>query len=154
MFANVIKIDPKKLEKFVNSRREVGESAVAISKNIGASKSYISVAKNTGTMTAVYLKSLCMYYNMKESDFTPDPKPVVATPEPEQAPEGYSLNLIVREHSVCVQLLMDGEVKHLAWGKRLTDTEFGLIQAISYATHLIYKKAEKKKLEEEEMING
>lgn len=61
--------------------------------------------------------------------------------------EGYQLTLDVRTDRLEVEMLYKGEKMYEAWAYIKGNTELDLVQAVSYAMHLIYKKAEQAELE-------
>lgn len=89
-------------------------------------------------------------YELPEDIFLPDdeeaeePAPVVSTRE------GYWVDLQIRANKVCFTLNFssngaDIEVGH-AWSKIKSGRELDLVQAISYAAHMVYKIVEQQNL--------
>lgn len=61
---------------------------------------------------------------------------------PEDKPREYTLGLNVYEDRIKLSLLSDGAELLWAYSYRKSDDFMGLMQAISYAAHQLYKKAQ------------
>lgn len=139
----MVKINPQKMR---NVLRDRGLTQTEVSEAIGKSKNYISVCTCYGEISATALQLIGIKYGITEKDIAPEKKK-----EPEQKPEahstGFSLSLLVKPDRVRVGISHNGEEIYSAWSRVNGDTETKLIQAISYAAHMLYKKAEQKELQ-------
>lgn len=139
----MVKIDPQKMR---NVLRDKGLSQVEVSEAIGKSKNYISACICNGEISATALQLIGIKYGITERDVEQERKK-----EPEQktqAPSaGFSLNLLVKPDRVRVGISHNGEELYSAWSLVKGETETKLMQAINYAAHMCYKKAEQKELE-------
>lgn len=73
-------------------------------------------------------------------------KPKAAAPQAGQT--GYALRLQATDKQVFLLLEHDGEKIGSAYSKRKDNSELALVQAISYAAHMIYKFCEQQMLQE------
>lgn len=153
-------IDGNKLRKWVKS---TGLPQTEICDRCGYSHSWLSWAMSHNQMSKAAFTTLRVVFGLPEDAFKPEPKPV-AVAEPEQMvmklvagdgkqiqvakaqSQGYGLSLQVHPNKVRVGMHFDGEEIDFAWAKIADNSEMALIQAISYAAHLIYKFAERERL--------
>lgn len=113
-------------------------TSAGLSRDIGRSDNYIDNCIYRGVMPSNTLDLLSRFLDVNVSDLT-NKKYTKLT--------GYSVNLDVNPDKVRLQILFDGEVVGSAYSKIKGDTETDLMQAISYAAHMIYKFSEQKRLE-------
>lgn len=137
----MVKIDPQKMK---NVLRDKGLSQVEVSGAIGKSKNYIAACIRNGEISATALQLIGIKYGITERDVAPERK---KKQKPEAPSSGFSLSLLVKPDRVRVGISHNGEELYGAWSFVKGDTEKNLIQAISYAVHMCYKKAEQRELE-------
>lgn len=141
----MVKIDPQKMR---NVLRDRGLTQAEVSEAIGKSKNYISVCICNGEISTTALELIRIKFGIAVKDIAPEKKK-----EPEKKPDaeysltGFSLSLLVKPDRVRVGISHNGEELYGAWSFVKGDAEKNLIQAISYAAHMCYKKAEQKELE-------
>lgn len=156
----MVTIDPVKLRAFVS---ETG--VFEVTKMIGKAPNYFNNVCKRRSMPYGVLNAMCAIYGKKPSDFKPDPpKPTVAIVRPTlpntntlvNRPDlcgtrsmpsvGYALDLQVYSDFVHLTLVEDSKVIKTAKARIKKDgdtaTQFEIVQAISYAAHLIYKFVE------------
>ena len=141
----MVKIDPNKMRNVIRDR---GLTQAEVSEAIGKSTNYISCCICNEAISATALQLIGVKYGITEKDIAPEKKK-----EPEKkaaseaSPTGFSLSLLVKPDRVRVGISHNGEELYGAWSFVKGDTEKNLIQAISYAAHMCYKKAEQRELE-------
>lgn len=142
----MVKLDPHKMRNILKAK---GLSQVEVSEAIGKSKNYISVCIFNGEISMTALQLIGIKYGITEKDIAPEQKK-----EPERKDEastvGFSMSLLVKPDRVRVGISHNGDEIYNAWSRINGDTETKLIQAISYAAHMCYKKAEQKELGDEQ----
>lgn len=139
----MVKIDPNKMR---NVLRDRSLTQAEVSEAIGKGKNYISCCICTGAISTTALQLIGVKYGITEMDIAPEKKK-----EPEQKPEapstGFSLSLLVKPDRARFGISHNGEELYGAWSFVKGNTEKNLLQAISYAAHMCYKKAEQRELE-------
>ncbi len=148
---NNIEIDEEKLFNWLDSRPE---TAAVIAESIGKSRTYFTSMAKLGHMPKAVYDLIVRLYELPEDIFLPDdeeeeeeeeePAPVVSTRE------GYWVDLKIAPDKVCFTLNFssngaDLEVAH-AWSNIKSGREQDLVQAISYAAHMVYKIVEQQNL--------
>lgn len=114
-----------------------------ISRDIGRGNAFMSRALHNGELT----KSV---FDLLEKLYGPIPAVVKSETRAEPRSEGpYTVDLEVRPDRVRVTIRHMGEEMYSGYSRVKGPDELDLIQAISYAAHFCYKKAEQKKLENE-----
>ena len=145
-----IKIKKSALEAFFEERRNVGESLRDIANNIGYSHSYFSYVRRNYIISIRALKSLCIFYGLDmDSMIDRDPPKEQDTGVQEEQNVGFSIGLKVFPEKVRVSVNWNGEEIYFGFSKVRGNKEVDLMQAISYATHMCFKKSEQKSMEEE-----
>ena len=141
----MVKIDPQKMR---NVLRDKGLSQVEVSEANGKSKNYISVCICNGEISTTALELIRIKYGISIKEISPEKKKEPEKkPESETSPTGFSLSILVKPDRVRVGISHNGEELYSAWSLVKGETETKLMQAISYAAHMLYKKAEQKELE-------
>ena len=125
---NMMNIDPERLRNFAAKNGGLKH----ISLQLGYSRSYLS--------------NVADYGRMRLSVARQPEKPKAAAPQAGQT--GYALRLQATDKQVFLLLEHDGEKVGSAYSKRKDNSELALVQAISYAAHMIYKFCEQKTLQE------
>ena len=115
----------------------VGIMLAQLSLDIGHSKSYMAQVCNKGKMPTSSYRLMCHVLGVDEEMFTL---------QADSMPGIYWLNLIYNDKKVCVQLMHGEDVISGAWAVIRGDTQTDFAQAVSYATHMIYKFVEQNDL--------
>lgn len=134
----MVKIDPQKMRNFLRDNRL---TQTEVSQAIGKSRNYLSVCLVNREISATALQLIGVKYGIREQDVAPE------SPPGGDAPTGFSLSLLVKPDRVRVGVMHNGDEIYAAFARVNGNTELKLIQAISYAAHMCYKKAEQKELE-------
>ena len=127
-----------------------GMTPKEISEIIGREESYLTSVLKKGRIGFTPYKMLLRTFNLPDGSFLPKPEmpvcqEVIIEAEPER--KGYSLDMQVFPEKLRLALLFNGlEIKY-CYVKILGDTELDLMQAISYAAHMLYKYAQSDTLE-------
>ena len=140
----MMNIDPERLRNFAAKNGGLKH----ISLQLGYSRSYLSNVADYGRMRLSVGRQLSAMYGVPEDFFwarEPE-KPKAAAPQAGQT--GYALRLQATDKQVFLLLEHDGEKVGSAYSKRKDNSELALVQAISYAAHMIYKFCELKTLQE------
>lgn len=112
-----------------------------ISRKIGRGSSYIGNCLNRGVMSKYALELLSDVLHVDIHD-------LIANREKNEVNIlGYSASLDVKPDKVRLQILFNGDPIGSAYSKVKGQSETDLMQAISYAAHMIYKFSEQKRLE-------
>lgn len=141
---NMMNIDPERLRNFAAKNGGLKH----ISLQLGYSRNYLANAADYGRMRVAVAKQLSAMYGVPEDFFRarePE-KPKAAAPQAGQT--GYALRLQATDKQVFLLLEHDGEKVGSAYSKRKDNSELALVQAISYAAHMIYKFCEQRTLQE------
>lgn len=121
---NMMNIDPERLRNFAAKNGGLKH----ISLQLGYSRSYLSNVADYGRMRLSVARQLSAMYGVPQT--------------------GYALRLQATDKQVFLLLEHDGEKVGSAYSKRKDNSELALVQAISYAAHMIYKLCEQKTLQE------
>ena len=140
----LIPVDP---EKFRAWCRSTGVKLCEVSAAMGRYDSFISKALSSNKFPERQYKLFCQLYNVDPGSLLKDdPAKELKAPDPEQGP--YTLGLDIKPDRVWVSLKYQGDERYRAYSKVRGKTELDLVQAISYAAHMVYKLAEQKNLQE------
>lgn len=142
--ANMMNVDTDRLRSFAAENGDLKH----ISLRLGYSRNYLSNVAACGRMRTAVAKQMSAMYGVPEDFFRarePE-KPKAAAPQAGQT--GYALRLQATDKQVFLLLEHDGEKVGSAYSKRKDNSELALVQAISYAAHMIYKFCEQKTLQE------
>lgn len=137
-----IAIDSEELRKWLDNRTETYRD-VAV--QIGKSASFFSDALRKGYMTELVFNLFIKTFDLDAEQFKEKPKPVPVEPpvkerySSEPIIEGYDMTLQVRHSRVRVGLSYKGVEATYAWAEIRGNDESALLQAISYATHSMFK---------------
>lgn len=130
-----VKIDTGALRAWIASD---GMTLQEVSGRIGRGKSYLANVVARGSMVESAYKMLCNVFCLPADAFIPAP----CAPEKPQSTEGYTIGMDVKPDRVRLCVKFDGEEVHHAHALIKGDTELDLLQAVSYAAHMIYKLAQ------------
>lgn len=126
------------LEKSGLSYREV-------SRRMGRCDNYISVTFKKGVMPPAALSVFCDLVWVSFDDLT---KPLCTSPVSRSVCQTHGITLDVRKDKLRMALTFGDQELYAAWSRIKGDTELDLLQAVSYAAHLMYKLAEQQALQE------
>lgn len=126
-----------------NHLKDHGMTMVELSQKMRRCRGFISYALSRGYMSDPAYDAMCMALGVPYGTFT--------TPAESNTPKVYRLNLVYSDSKVLVQLMCGDEVISGAWAIIKEPTKLGFIQAISYASHMMYKFAEQSDLNKEEL---
>lgn len=135
---NMVQIDVAAIKQAIKNTRMTSSG---LSKKIGRSSSYIGNCFDRGIMSRYALELLSDILHVDVASL------MNVCNENGAKREGYSVNLDVKPEKVRLQILFNGEVVGSAYSKVKGQNETDLMQAISYAAHMIYKISEQKRLE-------
>lgn len=155
-------IDPNKLRAFVEEK-----GVNSVTKMLGKSSGYFHNVYARKTMPASVLSAMCTIFDVSPADIKPDPpkpKPPVIAEIPEKpiptkseqraaAPMpsiGYALDLRVYPAFVSLALYEDSKMLKFAKAKIKNGekaSQLDIVQAISYAAHMLYKFMEQDAIE-------
>lgn len=141
-------ISPEKLAAFL----EANGGAQAVAARLGKSQNYFKkiICYRKAMPTAV-LHALCAMFDARPTELTPDPPPKPVAPATRPS-SGYALELKTYDGHVTLQLLFDSAVLYTGKARiknGANASELEVIQAISYAAHMIFKFAEQDTLTDE-----
>lgn len=147
MKTNHVPIDVEALDKWIRAQPHTNKEIAA---NIGKCGTFFSDVKRAGHMKPLVYNLFINTYNLPEGSFIKkEPEPAKET-KPVSKKSGYWTELEVMPDKVNLTLWFsangaDIEVAH-AFSKVKGNRELDLVQAISYAAHMIYKIVEQKEL--------
>lgn len=141
MNRKMVQIDVAEVKKWLH---EESFSAAFVSRELGLCENYLSVCFYNGKMSSTA-------FDLMTRKFGVDPKRIIAKPkrEPVKTAPGYTCSVFVKPDKVLFSVSFDGKEIHKAYAKVKGQKELDLLQAISYAAHMVYKLAEQKELEAE-----
>lgn len=119
--------------------KDHGMTMTELSQKMRRCSGFISYALSRGYMSDPAYDAMCMALGVPYGTFT-TPSPAV-----------YKLNLAYSDSKVLVQLMCGEEVVIGAWAIIKDHSKLGFIQAISYASHMMYKFAEQSDLNKEDL---
>lgn len=143
---NYLSID---LDKLKNWMKKNNLTQAEVSEKIGRGKSYISNVIQRKTIHNNAYTMLVKEYGLPYETFLEQEKEQIAQPEPKHG--GYWVEVQTFPDKVRFQINFsadgtDVEVAH-AYSRVRGSTELDLVQAISYAAHMVYKIVEQKTIE-------
>lgn len=142
-----ISIDTEELRNWLDSRTETYRE---LALQIGKGQSYFSGVLKLGEMPEAVYNLFLRIFDLPEGSFKQKPKPVAEAPvkrahfSDEPIIPGYEMTLQVRPSRIRVGLVYQGTEVQYQWAEIRGDKESDLLQAISYATHQMYKFAQLK----------
>lgn len=137
-----VKIDPASLARKLS---DAGVSMCQASGKIGKSPAYISSSISRGEMGKTAFDLLCTTFDFDPRELIQKEAPAPAKKESLEA--GYNIRMNVTPEILTLAFLFGEEVVYIARSKIKGNRELDLVQAISYAAHLIYKFSEQKYFE-------
>lgn len=141
--SGVVKIDGEAVKKWAT---ENGLSFSEIGLQIGRSYGYMYyiIKEQGGMMKRNMYELLLRTFDLPDGMFI---KAENQVPKPDDVIDGYQVKLDIHPDRLKMSMTYQGETMYDAWSYIKGNTELDLIQAVSYAAHLIYKKAEQAELE-------
>lgn len=138
-----VKINPAELNEYLG-KNSIRKSV--LSKGMKRAPSFITSAISKGSMSETSYLALCEELGVAYGAFTV-PADVPSAPPADV----YRLNLVYSDSKVLVQLMHGEKVECGAWAIIRDQSLHGLVQAISYAAHMMYKFSEQNNLEQKEL---
>lgn len=132
-------------EKATAALEKSGLSAIEVSRRMGRCNNYVTSTLKKGAMPPAALSVFCDMLGISTDDLTKaPPSPSVSRP----AYQAHGITLDVRKDKLHMALTFGDQELYAAWSRIKGDTELDLLQAVSYAAHLMYKLAEQQALRE------
>lgn len=132
-------------EKATAALEKSGLSAIEVSRRMGRCNNYVTSTLKKGAMPTAALSVFCDMLGISTDDLTKaPPSPSVSRP----AYQSHGITLDVRKDKLRMALTFGDQELYAAWSRIKGDTELDLLQAVSYAAHLMYKLAEQQALQE------
>lgn len=156
MIVNTTSIDPVKIQNWAKANRY---SLSKISEEMGCSHGFMSRVLQDGYMPTRKYELFKRLFNLVDSDVRPDaPKPLAWRPiKPVEGPghvevyhsdqSPYDTHIEVKPDRVCFSVTYGGQILYSAYSRVKGSSELDLMQTISYAARMVYKKAEQRELE-------
>lgn len=140
-----IHVDIPAIKQYLSSR---ALKQADVCTKMGRSRSYISACGSTGKMSSYAYTLRCRELGVAEDTFIRKEMPKSQEAPPE-ADELYSLRLRVSPSRVILRMYFQDTEIYSAVSKVKGTRELDLLQAVSYAAHMMYKFAEQKELNKE-----
>ncbi len=137
-----IAFDKEALKQYL---RQNGVNQKELSRRIGRGDNYISSLIYTGKAPKCVWPVILREIGAPPSSFALAEKPKEA---PKSSMTGWNLTLRCRPGAVNVTVSFDDSEVASGWGRIKEETDLGLVQAISYAAHMCYKKVEERTMME------
>lgn len=138
---NMQKFNAEKAAAYLEKR---GLSAIEVSRRMGRCNNYVTSTLKKGAMPTAALSMFCDMLGISTDDLTKaPPSPSVSRP----AYQSHGITLDVRKDKLRMALIFCDQELYAAWSRIKGDTELDLLQAVSYAAHLMYKLAEQQALQ-------
>lgn len=148
---NKIKIDCKALKEWIKNQDMTSSE---MSYKLGRSKSYLSniACEYVEYMSKPQYDLFLKTFNLPDGSFIAPKTGMMKQPDtdirtPKVVPNGYWLNLKYSATAVKVQLMFGDEVVMGGISKIKGKTMLDFAQAVSYASHMVYKFIEQKELQ-------
>lgn len=142
-------IDPEKIRAFVAEK-----GAFEVTKMLGKSPKYFKNIYDRESMPVSVLNAMCAIFGVDPESFKPEPpKPMLptSTAAPRTMPSsGYALDLDVQPAYVSIRLYEDSKMLKQAKARIKNGekaSQLDVVQAISYAAHMLYKFMEQDAIE-------
>ena len=133
------------VQKAAAALEKSGMSSSEVSRRMGRCVSYVTATLKRGVMPPAALSVFCDLVGVSPDDLTKaPPSPPVSRP----ACQLHSITLDVRKDKLRMALTFGDQELYAAWSRIKGNTELDLLQAVSYAAHLMYKLAEQQTLQE------
>ena len=130
-------------EKAAAALKDHGLTASEVSRQMGRCNNYITTSLKKGAMPPNALSMFCNLVGISADDLEKD-----SSSKSFCGYQPHGITLDVRKDKLRMALMFDGQELYSAWSRIKGDTELDLMQAISYAAHLMYKLAEQRELQE------
>lgn len=131
--------------KAVAVLKKKGIHVTELSRKMGRSSNYLTNSFKKGEMPQNTFLMFCDFAGVSPDDLlVPSFSPSKICP----IYQTHGITLDVRKDKLRMALTFGDQELYSAWSKIKGDTELDLMQAISYAAHLMYKIAEQNQLQE------
>lgn len=150
MKAKMVSINTEAVKRALEAS---GKTARNASLSMGRSESYLFAAMKNGKITQAMLPVLAAALDVPQKRLLREEpaKPQEAPKElPEEVPAGYWTSIDVKPEVLHMTLMFGTEQVYSVYSKIKGNTELDLMQAISYAAHMMYKLAEQEVLKKQE----
>ena len=137
-------IDSTELSNWILS---TGNTPSEISELIGREAGYLSSCLRKSRIGFTPYKMLLRTFNLPDGSFMPTNIPQ-EEPKNKSNQKGWSLDLQAFPDKVRLALLFDNSEVRYCFARVRGDTELDLVQAISYAAHMLFKYTQSEKLED------
>lgn len=131
----MINIDRDAIKKYC---KETGITLQQFSQKIGRSNFFMYNLSKTGQIREEVYNLILKVFDLPRGTFEKSDNLMNA----DVKVSGYELSVDVRLGKLCTKMSYQGNVMYEAWAYIKGNTETDLMQAVSYAAHLMYKKAE------------
>lgn len=131
-----VKVDGETIKKFARSN---GLTLAEISRKIGKSDAYMSGIIHSGEMSVYPYELMLRIFNLPNDSFVV--KEEVKKKDINCKIDGYSIKLDVWSNSIKMCVMYQGQPISESRAFIKENTEEGLLQAISFASHLMHEKA-------------
>ena len=149
MKTTMINVNTKKLRGLLDAyNAEHGTSIADLCRQLGRAESYMHAILARGTITPAAMKMMSVLFDIKPEDYVK----TVEDEEPEEPvrEDKWDFQVEILPDSGCVKarILCGGETVVYGFARiKQPQTNLAIAQAVSYATHICYKKAEQVELE-------
>lgn len=144
MSETMVKVDFQKMKAFLDN---IGVTLTEASRKIGKSPAYLNAMSKNGEISKTAFMLFCMVYGCKKEDLIYQEP--IKKPQSSMESYGWSIDLGVSPTVLTMRLKYGNDTVHTARSKIKGNTQLDLVQAISYAAHMIYKQEEQEVLESE-----
>lgn len=143
--AAVVEIDEKKVRKIMKDK---GLKIKPTSVFMGRSETYLSNVLSRGVMPVNAFKMFCNILGVHPFDIIPSK--LEPAEQAETAAKKYHMEMDASPSKLHMELFFGSDSVCSAYSKIKGDSLLDLMQAISYAAHLMYKFAEQEELKKQE----
>ena len=147
MKSTMININPKKLRELLDAYNdEHGTTYADICRQLGRSESYVHSIMKRGSIVPAAMKMISVLFGIKPEDYV---KTVADEPEiPEEPAWDFQFEVLPESCCVKARIVCGGDTLVYSFARiKQPQTNLTIAQAVSYAAHMCYKKAEQLELE-------
>lgn len=146
-----VKLENLNRSAVLNGIERSGLSMKEVSHRIGRGDSYLSASIRRGMMSAAAIPLLAKELDIPQKDLIlhqEEKKTCCA----KDAVNKYTAQIEVSKTKLHMTLLFGGKELYSTYSRIKGDSELDLMQAISYAAHLMYKLAEQEELKKDQTL--
>lgn len=147
MKAKMVSINAEAVKRALEAS---GKTARDASRSIGRSESYLFAAMKNGKITQAMLPVLAAALDVPQKRLLREEPQEAPKEVPKEAPAGYWTSIDVKPEALHMTLMFGMEQVYSVYSKIKGNTDLDLMQAISYAAHMMYKLAEQEVLKKQE----